>query len=352
MRLLVDISAHGLGHLAITAPVLNALAPIIPDLALTVRSLLPADRLRQRIRPPFVHLQAASDFGFVMHDALAVDLAASAAAYRSAHADWERRGDEEAAFLRAHGIEAVLSNVAYLPLAGAARAGIPAAAMCSLNWADLFAHFFGRAGWAAPIHAEILAAYRSTRIFLRCTPAMPMPELNNGMAVGTIAAVGTKRALGLAPGERAVLVAMGGIAHRLPVEAWPRRRGIRWLVPGEWQCAHPDALSAESFGLSFTDLLQSADAVLTKPGYGTFTEAACNGTPVLFLRRADWPEQDCLIDWLKRHARCREIAADALEAGGILDELEALWAQPTQPATVPDGAGEAARLLAAALRAP
>ena len=42
MHLFVDISSHGFGHLAITAPVLNALGKLQPDLQLTVRSGLPA----------------------------------------------------------------------------------------------------------------------------------------------------------------------------------------------------------------------------------------------------------------------------------------------------------------------
>ena len=46
---------------------------------------------------------------------------------------------------------AVLTNVAYLPLAGAAACGIPSYATCSLNWADLFAHYFGREPWAPPV---------------------------------------------------------------------------------------------------------------------------------------------------------------------------------------------------------
>ena len=45
---------------------------------------LPAQRLRERIQPAFTHVAAASDFGFVMHDATRIDLAASAAAYREA----------------------------------------------------------------------------------------------------------------------------------------------------------------------------------------------------------------------------------------------------------------------------
>jgi len=326
MHLFVDISSHGFGHLAITAPVLNAVAEIIPNLRLTVRSGLPAAKLCQRIHQPFEHIVAASDFGYVMIDALNIDLAATAAAYRAAHAEWPTRVAAEAGFLAALAPNLVLSNVSYLPLAGAARAGIPALALCSLNWADLFAHFFGREPWAAPIHAEMLAAYRNARAFLRVTPGMPMTALDNRHGVGTIAATGRHHDLGL-NGDKAVLIAMGGVAHQLPVDRWPRVPGVRWLVAADWQCRHPDAIAYESFDLGFTDLLCSVDAVITKPGYGTFTEAAANGTPVLYQRRDDWPEQDCLIEWLQRNAPCLEIPADRLHNGALAESLAALWGQ-------------------------
>lgn len=351
MRLFIDISSHGFGHLAIAAPVLNALAEAEPELQLTVRSGLPPAKLRQRIRPPFELLAAASDFGYVMIDATRIDRDASAAAYRQAHAGWAQRVAAEADFLAGLRPDLVLTNVSYLPLAGAAQAGIPAASLCSLNWADLFAHFFAAEPWAAPIHAEMLAAYRSAAAFLRVTPGMAMEMLGNVRPVGPVAAVGRRHDLGLGE-QRAVLVAMGGIAHRLPVDDWPRRPGIRWLLPAAWACRHTDALVAEDFGLGFTDLLCSVDAVLTKPGYGTFTEAAANGTPVLYQRRDDWPEQDCLIDWLQRHGRCREIGAERLAHGDFAADLEALWAQPARPAPTLDGAMQAAALLRALAAKP
>lgn len=349
MHLFVDISSHGFGHLAIAAPVLNALAEQVPGLRLTLRSGLPPAKLRQRIRPPFELLAGSSDFGYVMVDATHIDRAASAAAYRQAHAGWTQRVAAEAGFLADLQPDLVLTNVSYLPLAAAAQAGIPAASLCSLNWADLFAHFFANEDWAAPIHAQMLAAYRSAAVFLRVTPGMAMASLGNVQAVGPVAARGQRRELGL-DGVRTVLVAMGGIAHRLPVEAWPRLPGIRWLVPGDWNCRHPDAIAAEHFGLGFTDLLCSVDAVLTKPGYGTFTEAAVNGTPVLYQRRTDWPEQDCLIDWLASHGRSREIPAAALQHGELREELEALWAMPVPPLPATGGETAAARLLAALVR--
>lgn len=349
MHLFADISSHGFGHLAISAPVLNTLAEIDPDLRLTVRSGLNGDILRQRIAVPFTHVAGSTDFGYVMHDATRVDHAASARAYRAAHAGWALRVAREADFLHRLRPDCVLSNVSYLALAGAEEAAIPACSICSLNWADLFQHFFGKEAWAAPIHHEMLAAYRSARAFLRITPGMPMQALGNVRTIAPIAARGQRHELGLG-GAKAVLVAMGGIQHRVPLEHWPHRPGIRWLVPASWNCTHPDALAWETFGLGFTDLLCSVDAVITKPGYGTFTEAACNGTPVLYQRRADWPEQDCLIAWLGEHGKCREIDAAALNAGEVGAALEQLWQQPARPLPPADGAAQAAALIMAAGR--
>ena len=341
MHLFVNISSHGFGHLAITAPVLNALAETDPDLRLTVRSGLPFGKLCQRIVPRFEHIASASDFGYAMKNVLDIDLAASAAAYRSAHADWPRQVAVEAGMLEALAPDLVLTNVSYLPLAAAAQAVIPALSLCSLNWADLFAHFFGHEAWAAPIHGEMLAAYRSAQTFLRPMPAMPMDDLDRCHEIGPIATSGQRHDLGL-NGDRAVLIAMGGIDHRLPVENWPRLPGIRWLVAADWRCTHPDALAYESFGLGFTDLLCSVNAIITKPGYGTFTEAACDGTPVLYQRRTDWPEQDCLIEWLHCNARALEVSAEQLANGALADSLARLWQQAAPPVPPAVGATAAA----------
>lgn len=324
MHLFVDISSHGFGHLAITAPVLNAVAKNAPNFRLTIRSALPAAKLQQRIKTPYTLIASATDFGYVMIDATRVA--------------------DEARFLAGLKPDLVLTNVSYLPLAGAAVAGIPTLSLCSLNWADLFDHYFGDQPWAKPIHAEMLAAYRSAQAFLRVTPGMAMDALNNVQPVGPIAAIGSRHDLGL-NGDKAILIAMGGIAHRLPVENWPRQPGVRWLVPAAWQCRHPDAIASESFGLNFTDLLCSVDAVITKPGYGTFTEAACNGTPVIYQRRDNWPEQECLIDWLAVNGRCLEIDADLLRTGQFATSLADTFGQTPRPAPSTHGIDQAARAI-------
>ncbi len=356
-HLFVDISSHGFGHLAQVAPVLNALRVELPDLRLTVRSGLPEERLRSRLHGDFLHIAARSDFGYVMRDAVSIDHAATALAYRAAHANWPLRVAAEADALTTLRPDLVLTDVSYLPLAGAENAGVPSLTMSSLNWADLFAHFYAHEPWAPAIHREMLAAYNSAEAFLRLTPAMPMRSLLRTQAVAPVAALGQDRRselrarLGCRPQERLVLVAFGGVDMELSVQHWPLDETLRWLVPASWPVARPDMNAIEALAMPFPDVLRSADAVLTKPGYGIFTEAACNATPVLFIRRDDWPEQDCLIDWLQKNARCGEIREDELGSPRLQEALTGLWQQPVRPAPLARGALEAAVFIAARLRA-
>lgn len=351
MRLLVDISAHGLGHLAQTAPVLNALARRAPKLQVTVRSTLSRAQLARRIDGEFAHLPEARDFGFVMRNAVDIDLAASATKYREFHADWGRRVANEAAWLRQERVDAVLSNVAYLPLVAAAEAGIPAVGFSSLNWADLFAHYFGAEAWAGEIHARMLAAYNAATCFLRVTPGLPMTGLARLHDIAPIAHVGrcdrarVAMLLQIEPYQRWVLLAMGGMEFRLPIESWPRVPGVIWLVPEAWRVEREDVRNFDALDLHFSDLLASVDAVVTKPGYGTFVEAACGGVPILYLERPDWPETPHLAEWLTVHGRAQALSRQQLLAGGFIDFLQSLWDTPAPRRPQPDGAEAAAEWL-------
>src|SRR3990172_5313268 len=142
-HLVVSISGHGFGHVAQTAPILNLLHQRMPQLRLTVRSAVPLSHLRSRIHAPFTHLPGDNDIGMLMSSALDVRVEDSCAAYRALHADWGMRVADEARLLRELKTDMVFSNVMYLPLAGVQRAGIANTALCSLNWFDIYRHYFG-----------------------------------------------------------------------------------------------------------------------------------------------------------------------------------------------------------------
>jgi len=350
-HLLVDISSHGFGHVAQTAPVVNELARRIPGLRVTLRSAAPLDLLRQRFHCDFQHIPLALDFGMRMSNALDVQVEQSAAAYRELHADWQHSVAREAEAMRALHPDLLLANVPYLSLAAAHEAGVRAVGMCCLNWADIYRHYCVQDVATNIIHAQMLEAYNSAEYFLRVQPTMPMPDFSNARSIGPTAQLGCpQRALieervPSASEEKLVLVAMGGIDMRLPMERWPAVPGVRWLVPQAWGIARDDITAFETLGLSFSDVLASCDAVLTKPGYGTFAEAACAGVPVLYVTRRDWPEEPYLVQWLEQHGVCREVERSALQCGELHDALQQFLAQPRPVAPVPSGASEAADYL-------
>lgn len=349
MRLYAAISHHGYGHLAQTAPVLNALAGLVPDLEVIVRSALPETVIARRVSPPFRHLDAPTDCNFVMRDAMRIDLSASLAAYREFHRDWDRRVEAEAEALTNLAVDVVFSNVGYLPLAAAQRAGIPSVAMCSLNWADIFEHYLGQQADAAEMLATMRAAYAGARAFLRPEPAMPMADLAHAVAIPPVARTGmnarqelTAR-LSLGPSDKLILIGLGGIPHRLPVERWPETPGVVWLIPDEWRVDRTDMFGFAAAGRPYADLLASADALITKPGYGGFVEAAMAGVPVLYLPRPDWPETPHLVDWLRAHGNALEIDEPRLIAGRLDEALSALWAMSARRGMIAGGAETAAR---------
>lgn len=348
-HLFVALSGHGFGHLAMTAPVLNALRRRLPALRLSIQCPLPRTVLQARIEGGFELIPEATDFGMHMASALEVRIDESLEAYRAFHRDWETRLVRQSGILEQRAPDAVFANIPYLPLAAAARLGIPAMALSSLNWADVLRAYARDVPDLEALLAPMRAAYNSAALFLQPAPSMAMPDLTNTRPIGPIAALGRQRRaelnsrLGLNDATMLVVVSLGGFDLRLPMERWPQTPGVHWLVPAAWEILRPDTTYREALAdVPFPDLLRSADAFFVKPGYGSFTEAVCNGVPVLYVERGDWPEEPFLTRWLHQYGNGLKVERHQLESGAVLDALRQLLAQPRKPALAPSGTQEAA----------
>lgn len=355
LHLVVYISGHGYGHAAQTLPVLDSLWERCGPFRVTFRSSLPDAFFAARYTHSYTLSPAEFDFGMVMNSAIDVDPDASARRYAELHRRWDDVVRDEAALLRTLDAKLVLSNVGYLGLAAAHHAGRPAVAMSSLNWYDIFAHYCRTLPDAARVLTHMEHAYRSAQCFIQMTPALPMPWLPQRRLVGPVTRLGRARRdelvsrLNVQAHDRIVLVSLGGIASRVPVEQWPRYADVRWLVPQEWSVVRDDIVAFQTLGMSFNTLLCSADALVTKPGYGSFVEAGCNGTPVIYVPRGDWPEEPYLTAWLHQHTRAVEISRDTLASGELAPALARIAAMPIPPRPDATGGAEAAAIIASLL---
>ena len=351
-HLLVDLSTHGFGHFAQTSMVLNALQALHLPLRVTIRSKLPESIVRERLDLPVNSISYALDIGLKMHNPVEIDREASYHYYQSLHQHYEQAVEREVEVLKTLQADCILANVPYLSLSAAARLNIPSVAMCSLNWAEIFAYYCADYPEAKAIARQIREAYASAEHFLAVTPAMPMPGLSNLQSIPPIAHRGQRQTDNLRkavnnPQAQFVLVNLGGIPNTLDTSNWPRLDNVFWIIGSGVQSTRADIVSQDAFDMAFIDLLSSCQAVLTKTGYGMLVEATSNQVPVICITRNGWPEEPALFSWVREKGYLQLIQLSEFNAGDFADAakqaLNTSWQKPT---TASNGAEIAAKLLA------
>ena len=353
-KIVFCISPHGYGHAAQTCSVINQLFKQTPEIEVFVKTSLPQTFIQERITNPINFIPNIIDFGMVMSSSIDVLTKESWQQYQQVHTQWEDNVQQEINSLATIKPDLVVSNVAYVVLEAARRLSIPSVAMCSLNWADIFEYYCHDFENADAITSQMQSSYNSAQTFIQFTPCPPMTWLSNRQAVNPITRYGKNQRehinqhLSLSADNQLVLIGLGGIEMRLPIENWPKRKNTLWIVPDEWQTKRNDCLPLSHLNLSFIDILASVDALITKPGYGTFTEAVCHQLPFLYVPRGGWPEEPYLEAWAKQYGVADSVNRDALTTGQFYTHLDQLLVAQQKNHRLPPettGARDAANII-------
>lgn len=345
------ISPHGFGHISQTAPVINELFRRHPELRVVIESPMPREQLAGRFAMPFTHVPEATDFGMAMDDTFSVSVEQSHARYTALHADLDRHIAGAAYRIAEHRPRLVLCDVPYVPIVAAKRLGIPVVAMCCLNWADIYQGVCGGMQGAPKIHDEMIDAYNQADVFVTPAPTMPMTDLRNIMRSGPVAMIGQRNRdlvaarARVSAGNKFVLISMGGIPANIDLMRWPVIAGVTWLTNYSIPAGRTDMVNVQDLSMRYLDIMCSSDALVTKLGYGAFVEAACNGIPVLYVPRSNWPEAPFLQEWLRANAGCLQIEHDDLFSERLQERLNTLWRLPSLSKVMPTGIAEAAGVI-------
>lgn len=354
MRIYCGVSFHGFGHLAQAAPIINELNDRGIIDALTIQCSAPEQQLQQWFSPPFHHETKATDLGIPMVNALKADAELTYQQYLHQHQQRPKQIGYLEQLLQKHHPDLVLTNNSPLLSRAAANLGIPCFHFCSLNWADIFLGYCRGQPEANEIYASLCSDFNTADSFFRLPPYMPMPELSHLIDIGPVCRVGQKKNLAAELNrpdcERFVLISMGGMPYQIDFSGWPNNKNTTFIFGGVYDNPLPTGfLHGNELSISHIDLMASCDAVITKPGYGTFVEAACYGTPLLYLPRHDWPEEPWLIQWQREKTYCKEISAKQLQEGDLMEDIAFACEQRRAPIIKPTGADEIVNHLLATL---
>ena len=338
-RIHLTISSHGYGHLSQAAALTRELIKQVPDAILRVHCNFPKKVITERLDyDDFEHDKCSMDIGLIQKDPITPDLDATYRAYAALHNNFTERVANEAERLKDWHPDLVISDIPYLPLAAASRAGIPSISLASLTWDYIIEAYFNLNESApAKWHADARASYGETTLALLPTPAMSGDCFPNKRVIPPITVLGKRQsafrsALSIKDNDNRplILCSLGGIpGAKLPISVMAKETDFHWLVNGCYFRASENIHSLDDCkNWQYKDVIASVDGLIGKPGYGMAVEAAAHGLPFVFFRRGHFPDEPFIVDWLYKSTRTKEISSEDWSAGLFVEPLIELFDSP------------------------
>lgn len=331
------ISGHGLGHASRSCRIISALAARHPAVRCEVVSDAAPWFLAGNLPPGVAVTFSTLDVGVRQLDSLVMCPEATIQACRQLQAQASGLIAAEADRLRRDGAALVVTDVAALPCAAAAAAGIPAVILSNFTWDWIYAEFLDAYPELATIIPWQRDCYRQAHLALRLPFHGPMPpqlevvDLPLVTRHSTTPAETVRSHLGLAANQRLALLSFGGFGlQAAPLEGLAQLTGWVFLAEPVLADGHPQLRPLPS-GVAYPDLVNAADAVITKPGYGIVAECLAHNTPVIYTSRGNFREEALLVAGLQRYGRAVAIDNEQLRRGDFKQALERLLMLP-QPA--------------------
>jgi len=354
-RLRYYITGHGLGHASRSCRIISALTTRYPAVCCDVVSDAAPWFLADNLPPGVAVAARTLDVGVRQVDSLVMRPEATIQACRQLQARAPGLIAAEADSLIRDGVALVVTDVAALPCAAAAAAGIPAVILSNFTWDWIYEEFLDTYPELATIIDWQRACYRQAGLALRLPFHGPMPvatviELPMVARSSREPRDKVRQQLGIRAGERLALLSFGGFGlGHAPLDGLARISGWHWLAEPELAAGNP-CLRPLPAGFAYPDLVNAADAVITKPGYGIVAECLAHQTPVIYTSRGNFREQALLIAGLQRYGRAVAIDNEQLRRGDFKKSLEQLLLLPQPVETLAvNGAEVAANHLAGLL---
>jgi hypothetical protein len=345
------ISGHGFGHAAQVVPVLNALGRLVPNLRALLRTTVPAAFFKDRLTIPWEIHAVQQDIGCIQNGPMMIDVEATWREHQRFHSTWDDRLQAEVGAMRAAAPDLVLADTPYLAVAAGKSAAVPTVALVSFTWDLVLSEYLAPPSIDGPrIIQSIRQAYAQADLALRIAPAPKMEIFQRVIDIGPVAEPASSareqlaQSLRLGPEERTVLVGFGGIPlTSVPFEQAESLTGYRFLFDGSVPPGSRRFTSTKSLPFSFKTLMASVDVIMTKPGYGTLVEAVALRTPLVYVRRYNFADEQPLVDYLHRYGKGVELSIGDFSKGQWAAALHKVVNIPLPTAPPPlTGASEAA----------
>jgi UDP:flavonoid glycosyltransferase YjiC (YdhE family) len=332
--ILFYITGHGFGHAIRSQQVIRALGTIRRQLRIYVRTTAP-EWIFHDTTPPIHYSHQAIDTGIVQTDSLHMDLSKTLAACRAIYTNPQKLIEQELAFIKNTAIDLVVGDTPPLAFEIAAQAGVPSVSITNFTWDVIYRAYVKSFPEFAPLIATM------TQYYGKATAALTLPYpcdtvmFPRQQAIPWITRTSdlikeqARQTFNLPQAATIVLLAFGGLGlDRLPWNQLARQQRYFFVTTGTSHRQESNLLTLPATQTHYQDLLRTADAIITKPGYGIVADVLAQRVPVLYTDRGDFAEYPQLVAALSDCATAEFIPQQELLRGNWSPYLSRLLAKP------------------------
>ncbi len=333
--LYVAITNHGFGHVTRTAAIVAELQQHLPDLLPIFVTGAPRWLLEAYVPQGFIHRPRSLDLGVIQADSLTMDLSATLTQWQQIQAQAPQLIAAEVSFIEQNQVDLILADIPCLAIAIAKAAGIPCWMIGNFGWDFIYQ------AWGEPFQELVawIASYFSQceRLFrlpfhepMRAFPRIEDVGLTGSWPRFTTTELQTQLKLDH-PVNKTALLTFGGLGlERIPYENLQRFPDWQFIT---FDPQAPGNISnlVKVCGHTYrpVDIMPLCGRVISKPGYGTFSEALRLGVPLTTVTRANFAEGPLLLEGLQNHGYHQILTPAEFYEGN----WEFLHQDPQPPAT-------------------
>ncbi|MCE2718578.1 MAG: glycosyl transferase [Dolichospermum sp.] len=291
----IAITNHGFGHATRTASIANTIQKLCPEALLILVTTAPRWLLESYIEGDFILRQRAFDLGVIQIDSLIMDKPATLEKLREIKKNHKSLIASEVNFIRQNRVNLILADIPFLAAGFAEAANIPCWMIGNFGWdliyrdwggefteiADWISNWYAKSNrlFRLPFHESMSAFPHITDVGLTGGfPRFSIDELRSNWGINT-------------PPEKTILLTFGGYGvQQIPytnVSKFPDWQFITFdfLAPDL-----PNLIKVTNRQYRPVDFMPICGRIISKPGYGTFSEATLLDVPVVTIPRDDFAE--------------------------------------------------------------
>jgi hypothetical protein len=309
----IAITNHGFGHATRTASVAATIQKLLPEVLLILTTTAPRWLLECYIEGDFIHRQRAYDLGVVQADSLTMDKVATLEKLLEIQKNQKSIVASEVDFIQQNRVDLILGDIPFLAPIIAKQTNIPCWMISNFAWDFIYrdwgGEFIAIADWISECYGMYPGVtpeeYRTFRLPFY-EPMQAFPNITDIGLTGGSPRYSTEEIRSIwnihTVQEQTILLTFGGLGlQQIPYHNLKQFPNWQFITFDASAPDLPNLIKIADRKCRPVDLMPICSKVISKPGFGTFSEATKLDLPIVSVTRDDFAEAAFLLEGISNY---------------------------------------------------